>query len=247
MQLRGKVVLITGAARRIGCQIARNLARRGARLVIHYNHSKKEAQSLQRELTELGAEVFLVPADFSSKSVSKTVDQFLRQVYKLVPRVDVLVNNASLFYPTPFGKITEKDWDDFMTVNLKSPFFLSQAIGQRMLKQKSGKIINLVDWVGERPYATFLPYSISKAGLIAATKGLAKVLAPHVQVVGIAPGPILPAKGMSKKAQQQAANRALLKRFGSPEDIASTVQFLIEGTDFMTGSIISVEGGAALN
>jgi pteridine reductase len=247
MQLRGKTVLITGAARRVGRQIAKTLAKRGALLVIHYHRSKKEALNVQEELANLGAEVFLVQADFSAKNTAKTVENFVRDVYKAVPRVDVLVNNAAIFYPTPFGKISEKDWDNFMTVNLKAPFFLSQAVGLRMLKQKSGKIINLLDWVGERPYADFLPYSISKAGLIAATKGLAKALAPHIQVAGVAPGPVLPAVGgMSKKAMKKAAERPLLKRFGSPEDIAAAVQFLIEGTDFITGSMISVEGGATL-
>lgn len=247
MQLRGKTVLITGAARRIGRQIAKTLAQRGALLLIHYNQSKKEAQSLQEELVSLGAEALLVSADFSpSKPMAKTVESFVTQVYREVPRVDVLINNASIFYPTPFGKISEKDWDEFLTVNLKAPFFLSQAVGLRMLKQKSGKIINLVDWTGERPSLNYLPYSISKAGLIAATKGLAKLLAPYVQVAGVAPGPILPAESATKKEQAKAAERSLLKRYGSPQDVAETVRFLIEGTDFITGSIISVEGGAAL-
>jgi pteridine reductase len=265
MQLRGKTVLITGAARRIGRQIAKTLAQRGASLVLHYNHSRKEAQGLQAELEKDGSEVHLVAADFSKSlssprrrgsrsldsrfrgnDIAGTVETFVKNVYREVPRVDVLINNASIFYPTPFGKITEKDWDDFLTVNLKAPFFLSQAFGMRMLKQKSGKIINLVDWTGDRPSLNYLPYSISKAGLIAATKGLAKILAPHVQVAGVAPGPIMPAESASKKEQAKAAQRSLLKRYGRPEDVAETVRFLIEGTDFITGSVISVEGGAAL-
>ena len=246
MQLRGKTVLITGAARRIGRQIAKTLARRGTTLILHYHRSIKEAQSLCRELSGLGGKILLIPADFSPGSLSKKVNAFVRRVYREAGHVDVLINNAAVFYPTPFGKISEKDWDNFMAVNLKAPFFLSQAIGQRMFKQKSGKIINLVDWSGERPYTQYLPYCISKAGLIAATKGLAKVLAPHVQVMGIAPGPILPAEFASKKDQKKAAEKSLLKRYGRPEDIAAAVRFLIEDTDFITGAVIPVEGGASL-
>lgn len=247
MEIKGKTVLITGAARRIGREIALTLARRGACIGIHYRDSRKEALSLQKEIQRQGAKSFLVSADFSAgQEVSKTIALFLEEVYSRCERVDVLVNNASVFYPTPLEKISEKQWDEFMTVNLKSPFFLSSAMGLIMRKQKSGKIINIVDWTGKRPLAEYLPYCISKAGLIAATKGLAKALAPHVQVAGIAPGPILPAEGASKKNQKKAAERSLLKRYGSPQDIARTVQFLIEGSDFITGSIISVEGGASL-
>lgn len=247
MELKGKTVLITGAARRIGREIALTLARQGASIVIHYRDSRKEALSLQKEIQGLGAKAFLVSADFSSgQDVSSTVAVFLEEVYAKCRRVDVLVNNASVFYPTPLEKISEKNWDEFMTVNLKIPFFLSSAVGLMMRKQKSGKIINIVDWTGKRPLADYLPYCISKAGLIAATKGLAKALAPHVQVAGIAPGPMLPAEGMSKAHQKKAAEKSLLKRYGSAQDIARTVQFLIEGSDFITGSIISVEGGASL-
>jgi pteridine reductase len=248
MNLQGKTALITGAARRIGREIALTLASQGASILIHYRESKKEAEELKNEICILGANAFLVSADFShtSKPILPTVQKFLKNVYKQTPRIDILINNASVFYPTPFGKISEKDWDDILSVNLKVPFFLAQELGLRMAEQKSGKIVNLVDWVGERPYGNFLPYSISKAGLINMTKGLAKVLAPYVQVVGIAPGPILPAKGMKKKDLKVAANRTLLKHFGDPRDIARTVRFIVEDTDFITGAIIPVEGGALL-
>ncbi len=248
MQLKGKTVLITGAARRIGREIALTLARQGASIIIHYRDSRKEAVSLQKQIKKIGTKAVLVSADFSSgQDVSKTVAIFLEEVYSLCPRVDVLINNASVFYPTPLEKISENNWDEFMAVNLKAPFFLSSAMGMIMRKQKSGKIINLVDWTGKRPLAEYLPYCISKAGLIAATKGLAKALAPYVQVAGVAPGPILPAENATKKQQKKAAEKSLLKRYGSAQDIAKTVQFLIEGTDFITGSIVSVEGGASLS
>lgn len=248
MQLKGKVVLITGAARRIGRFIALCLAKRGAVIAAHYSTSHREAQQLKAEVERLGGEIHLFRADFSlpaRRPVVPSIQTFVKKIYAECGRIDVLINNASIFYPAPFGKISEKDWDSFLAVNLKAPFFLAQEIGKRMLAQKSGKIINLVDWTGERPYPDFLPYAISKAGLIAATKGLAKALAPHVQVAGIAPGPILPAEKISAARRKKAVAHSLLKRYGNPEDIAQTVRFLIEGTDFITGSILTVDGGAS--
>ena len=245
MELQGKVALITGAARRIGREIARTLAGRGVSVLIHYHRSAKEALALQKEIEMLGPRAFLVSADLAkTKGLLAEIKRLHQQVKRVVPRVDILINNAAIFYPTPFGKISEKDWDAFLTVNLKAPFFLAQEIGAQMLKHKSGKIINLVDWVGFRPYSHYLPYSIAKAGLVAATKGLAKVLAPEVQVLGIAPGPILAAKGMSARQKLAATKRTLLKRFGDPSDIAAAVLFLLEDTDFMTGAVIPVEGGS---
>lgn len=247
MILQNKTVLITGAAKRIGREIALTLAKRGANIVIHYRRSAQEAKFLQKEVEAYGAKAFLVQADFSNpKNVFSQVRAFSQKVFRQVKSVDVLINNAAIFYPTAFGKISEKDWDGFMTVNLKAPFFLAQEFGIRMKNKKSGKIINLVDWTGDRPPARFLPYAISKAGLVAATKGLAKNLAPEVQVVGIAPGPILPAVGSTKKEQKAAAQKSLLKHYGSPSDIAKTVRFLIEDSDYLTGSIVHVDGGAHL-
>ncbi len=249
MILRGKNVLITGAARRIGREIALTLAESGACILIHYNRSRREAEGLQKEIALNGGKSLLFQADFSKpKNLSAEIKKLTREVYRQAKSVDVLINNASIFYPTPLENITEKDWDSFLTVNLKSPFFLSKEIGLRMLKQKSGKIINLIDWTAERPQADYLPYCISKAGLLAATRGLAKVLAPHVQVAGIAPGPILPPEFLSGKKlkARAAAGKTLLKKFGNPRDIAQTVKYLVEGTDFVTGVFLPVDGGASL-
>lgn len=246
MNLQGKKVLITGAAKRIGREIALALSAGGACILAHYRHSKKEAAGLQKEIEENGGRAFLFQADFSANPLESKIRGFVKEIYKKAGEVDVLVNNASAFYPAPFGKIKEKQWDEFLTANLKAPFFLSQEIGIRMLKQKSGKIINLLDWTAERPYTDYLPYCISKGGLLTATRGLAKALAPHVQVVGIEPGPILPAAGMNRKKQNKAVQKTLLKRFGHPRDIAETVRFFIEGTDFITGACLPVDGGAML-
>lgn len=248
MILHGKNVLITGAARRIGREIALTLARSGARILIHYNRSRREAETLQKEIVRGGGKALLFQADFSRpKNLHAEIKKFAGKVYREAGKVDLLINNASIFYPTPLAKVTEKDWDAFLTVNLKSPFFLSKEIGLRMFKQKSGKIINLIDGTAERPNADFLPYGISKAGLLAATRGLAKALAPHVQVNGIGPGPILPPEfAGGKKTKAAAASKTLLKRFGNPRDIAQTVKYLAEGTDFVTGVFLPVDGGASI-
>lgn len=253
MNLEGKTALITGSARRIGREIALTLAHSGADVVVHYRNSSREALSLKGQIESLGRKAYLVRAELSSQS---SVKKFAAEVFRKTDSVDLLINNASIFYATPFPRIQEKDWDAFMDSNLKAPFFLSQIFGEKMAKRRSGKIINLVDWMGERPSVNYLPYCISKAGLIAATKGLAKVLAPYVQVAGIAPGPILPAewRGSPKgrpaekatpKEQKKAAERSLLKRYGNPKDIAQAVKFLVS-SDFVTGSILYVEGGASL-
>ena len=249
MKLRGKTVLITGAARRIGREIALTLAKRGASIVVHYHRSRADALRLQKEIRAQGGEALLVPADFSfsKKALGLRIRRFVGEVTRKAGRIDVLVNNASIFYPTPFGKISEKNWDDFLTVNLKAPFLLSQEIGMRMLRQKSGKIVNLVDGMGLKPAKHYLAYGISKAGLIAATIGLARVLAPYVQVAGIAPGPILPPAGMKPKDMRKVAAHTLLKRFGHPRDIAQTVRYFIEDTDFVTGAFLPVDGGALVS
>lgn len=247
MNLKGKRVLVTGAAKRIGREISLTLARRGADILLHYSKSGREAQALEKEIHRMGVLAWCVSCDFSARGqMAARIRSLVSQVYRAAGRVDILINNASIFYPVPLEKITEKTWDDFLAVNLKAPFLLSQAFGQKMVKAKSGCIINLLDSNVERPAAKFLPYAISKSGLMTATRGLAKALAPHVRVMGIAPGPILPAVYATRKEQNQAAKRSLFGRYGTPRDIANTVRFIIEEGDFMTGSVISVDGGASL-
>ena len=252
MKLQGKTALITGAARRIGREIALTLAGRGVSIMIHYRQSMKDAGALKREIEAIGARAYLIDADFSvSKKMFQSVRGFVQKAFRIAP-IDILVNNAAIFYPVPFGRVGDREWDDFLTVNLKAPFFLAQEIGTRMVKRlksaggECAKIINLVDWTVFRPPMRFLPYAIAKAGLAAATEGLAKALAPHVQVNSIAPGPILPAKGMTKREKRTVAGRTLLKRFGHPNDIAQTVRFLCEDTDYITGAFIPVDGGSLL-
>lgn len=240
MELRGKTAFVTGSAKRIGRAIALALAGEGMNLILHYHRSRREAQETQKTAERLGVRVDLLQANLENYS---EIERLIRGAFRASHRIHVLVNNASIFHKTPLGASREKDWDRFMAVNLKAPFFLAKAFGLKMLHQKEGKIINLIDWTAFRPSTQYLPYCISKAGLITLTEGLAKTLAPHVQVNAIAPGPILPAKGTTAEENRKIIKRTPLKRFGEPGDIAETVRFLVKSSDFITGAIVPVDGG----
>jgi len=242
MDLRNKNVLITGAAKRIGREIALSLARRKANIFVHYHRSGRAAAALCKEICAASVRAEMAACDFS-RATETRVRSFWRTVENKIGPVDILINNASLYVPAVFGKIREKDWNEMMNVNLKAPFFLSQEAGRGMLKRKSGKIINLLDWAIEQPRQNYLAYTASKAGLQALTVGLASELAPHVQVNGIAPGPILPVRGATAKENARVSRQTLAKRFGSPQDIAVAVLYLIEGGDYVTGAVIPVDGG----
>ncbi len=246
MELANKNILITGAAKRLGREIALTLSACGASILIHYRSSIKDARSLQKEIKNLGGKSWLCPFDFgdSRSGFQKRIRGFVK---KLPVPVDILINNAAIYYPTPFRKITDSNWGDFLTTNLKSPVFLAQEIGLQMLKRRCGKIINIVDVAGDNPFRNYLPYSISKAGLISATKGLAKELAPNVLVNAVAPGPILePPQGLSAQLRKKITEATLLRRFGKPNDIAHAVKYLLEA-DFITGQTLVVDGGKSLN
>ena len=241
MELYGKTALVTGAARRLGRSIALMLASEGMSLVLHYRTSLREARETQREAERYGVRVKLVQSDLEKYS---GVQRLIRLALKAGSgRISLLVNNASVFYKTPLGRVREKDWNEILDVNLKAPFFLAEAIGLRMFRQREGKIINLADWTAYHPYSRYLPYSASKAALVSLTEGLARALAPHVQVNAIAPGPILPAAGTTARENQKIRERTPLKRFGDPGDIAEAVRFLVRSTDFVTGAVIPVDGG----
>ena len=240
MEIGGKTALVTGGAKRIGRAIALALAQEGMNLLLHYHRSVREVRETREAAERLGVRVSLLQANLESPT---EIRRLIRQAFRLSPKIHLLVNNASVFYKTPLGKVREKDWDRLLNVNLKAPFFLSQAVGLRMFRRKEGKIINLIDWTAFRPYPRYLPYCASKAGLAAITRGLAKALAPYVQVNGIAPGPILPARGSTSGENQKIIKRTPLKRFGKPGDIAEAVRFLVKSADFVTGVILPVDGG----
>jgi NAD(P)-dependent dehydrogenase (short-subunit alcohol dehydrogenase family) len=238
MTLTGRVVLVTGGAKRIGRAIALALAQHRAHVAISYRTSAPDAHRTLKDLARLGAQALAVRADLS-KGVE--VKRLMARIQHRFGRLDVLVNSAANFERTPFRTLSENAWDATLDTNLKGPFLC--ALYASRLMRRGGKIINLADWAGVRPYRDYLPYCVSKAGVIGLTKALAKELAPSIQVNAIAPGPILPPTGMSRAQRQHIIHRVPLERWGSPQDIVNTVLFLIEGTDFMTGSTVFVDGG----
>lgn len=240
MKIENKTVIVTGGAVRIGRAICLELAGQGAKVVCQYHSSRDAAVSLQEEIKASAGQIALVRSDLRWKESPADI---LRQALDAFGRVDILVNNAALFYKTPFGTVTEEDWDTFHTLNLKRVFFLSQAVAGRMQSQGSGKIINIGDTSGYSPWPGYIPYATSKAGLIAMTVGLAKALAPDIQVNCINPGPVMMPEDMTDEERRLAAEQTLLRREGSAADIARTVRFLIEGSDYITGAVIPVDGG----
>ncbi len=242
MEIEGKVALVTGGARRLGRSIALALAERGAELVIHYRDSEREAQEVLAMLKKAGGKPVAVRGDVS---IAADVDRMVETAMEAFGRIEILVNNAALFYRTPFETLTEEDWDRLIDVNLKGPFLLCRKVGGIMLQQDRGKIVNLSDIAGLKVWAEYIPYSVSKAGVIALTKGLAKALAPAVQVNAIAPGAVLLPDGTPAEERQRAIRRIPLDRLGSPEDIARAVVYLIEN-DFITGEVLTVDGGQHL-
>ena len=239
--LSGKVALITGGAHRIGAAISRRLHDEGMNLVIHYRNSKKAAHALQQELqARRGESVVMLNGDLLNNGV---LNNLVYETTEAFGRLDVLINNASTFYPTPVGEATEKDWDDLVGTNLKAPFFLSQA-ASASLTANEGCIVNIADIYGDRPLKNHPIYSSAKAGLIMLTKSLARELAPGVRVNAIAPGVIMwPEKDLDDMAKQRMISSTPLKRSGNPEDIARTVLFLIRDAGFITGQVMVVDGG----
>lgn len=238
MQLEGRVAVVTGAARRLGRAIALALADGGADLVLHVHTSSGEA--LAQEIRQRGRQATVLRADLTC---SAEVQQLSENVLKLHGRVDILVNNAAVFYPTPVATLTAAEWREMIQTNLTSVFCLGVSLGRVMRRQGAGKIIQLGDWSGLRPSSDYLAYCVSKAGVHALSLALAKAFAPEVQVNTVAPGPVLPPCTYDAQDVQRLRQETPLGRLGLPQDIARTVRFLIEHGDFVTGSAYVVDGG----
>lgn len=243
MELRGRTALVTGAARRVGRAIALAMAGRGADVVIHYKSSASEAHETVEAVERLGQRASAIQADLAEPDqVEALVDRAIRACGK----IDVLVNSAAIFRRTPLEHITVQDWEQFLRVNLTAPFLLARRLGLLMRQQGAGKIINVADVAGIKPWADFLPYSVSKGMLITITQGLAKALAPEVQVNAVVPGTVLLSEDYGEKERESIVKGTLLKRIGDPVDIAKTVLFLVEGSDFITGQVVVVDGGQSI-
>ena len=232
--LAGRVALVTGGARRIGRAIVLMLAGEGARVAIHCNRSEREAEETAREA---GGGAMVFRADLRS------VDQIRRlagEVADSMGRIDILVNNAALFGRTPFLETTEDEWDSFHDVNAKAVFFLSQAVASSM---EEGSIIHIADTGGVHLWPGYLAYGASKAAVVALARGMAKALAPRIRVNAILPGPMMAPEAEEAESMEEAVAKTLLRREGSPEDIARAVRFLLIDGGYLTGAVIPVDGG----
>jgi len=239
--LAGKTVLITGGARRVGAAIGRKLHAAGANLVVHYRKSSGDAEALAAELNGARARsAAIVQAELLEVAKLPSLVEFALRSFGAL---DVLINNASTFYPTRIGEITSEAWDDLLGTNLKVPTFLSQAAAPALRKSR-GLIINIVDIHALRPLRDHTVYCTAKTGLHMLTRALAKELGPEVRVNGIAPGPIMWPEGeIDQPKQKKIIERTMLKRMGSPDDIARTALFFAADAPYVTGQILAVDGG----
>ena len=239
MNLHGKPALVTGGAIRVGKAISLALARGGANVVINYSRSAAEAAQTAAEAEALGVGALPIQADVADPA---QVQHMAAQAQARFGAVDVLVNGASLFKRTPLPMADVGDWRRVIGIGLDGAFYCANAVAPQMLARGEGVIINIVDLFAWQPSAGFAAHSVTKAGLLALTRQLALDLAPAVRVNAVAPGPVLPPPNYDAARVERLAQKTLLKRWGSPEDVAQAVLFLVQA-DYITGEYITVDGG----
>lgn len=238
-----KTVLITGAAKRIGASIAQHLHEAGMNIIIHYNTSEKEALELVGKLNNIRAgSVIAIQANLEKKESYKML---FNTALELNGNIDVLINNASAFYPTPLDSLNNEQWNEMFNTNLKAPLFLSQLAAKSLRKNK-GCIINIADIHANKPLANHSIYSVSKAGLIMLTQSLAKELAPDIRVNAISPGAITWPEEMNNEMKKAILDHTALKKIGTMKDISKAVLFLINDANYITGQVINIDGGRTL-
>jgi pteridine reductase len=241
VDLSGRVALVTGGAVRIGRAISLALAGRGMRLVVHYNSSSGDADSLVAEVRGGGGQAVAIAADLSDAAA---VERLARDAEAAFGGVDVLVNNASVFPPERLEETDEALLDHTLAVNLKAPFLLTRHLAAT-LRQRRGAIVNMADLAGMQVWGAYAAHGVSKAGLVHLTQVAARSLAPEVRVNAIAPGAVLPPESMTPAQVAALADRAPLKRNGSPDDVVRAVLYLLDA-DFVTGQVLVVDGGRML-
>ena len=240
MEVQGKVALVTGAGVRVGRRIALALAGRGMDVAIHYNSSQGPAEETAAAARKIGVRAELFQANLAEVG---QIRGLMRAIDDAWGRLDVVVNSAAIFPRTPWAEIDEAVWDATLDVNLKAPFFVAWHAAPLLRRDGGGKIVNIADWAGFRPYRHYLPYVVSKGGVITMTKALAKELAPEIIVNAIAPGPVMLPEDFDQAAAQRIADATLVDHLGSPDDVANSVIYLVEMTDFVTGHVLVVDGG----
>jgi len=238
--LHNQVALVTGGAKRLGRAISLALAGAGARVAVNYHTSEKDAAEVVKEIMRQGSEAIAFQADVSRPA---EVQKLVAATEKRFGGIDILVNNAGIFARYEWDKITEADWDRFMNVNLKSQFFCAQAVAPGMKRKGRGKIVNLASLGGLLAWPAFIPYGVSKAGVIHLTRVLARALAPEIQVNAVAPGTI---QFPGEEPDESYIRRAPLKKTGTADDIAGTVLFLCTQADYITGQVFVVDGGYSI-
>jgi NAD(P)-dependent dehydrogenase (short-subunit alcohol dehydrogenase family) len=238
-ELAGKVALVTGGAVRVGLEIARALADAGADVAVGYLRSGPAARAAARELQARGVRAIAVRADVGRPREARAL---VDATVKRLGRLDILVNNAALFFRTPLGSTTPAQFDRLLAVNLRAPFFCSQAAA-RAMGRRGGRIINIADVGAVRAWPGYVPYGVSKAGVVMLTRGLAAALAPRIQVNAVAPGVVLLPEGFPRKAGRRLAARIPMGRHGRPADVAEAVRFFASCSDYITGQVLFVDGG----
>ncbi|MFP4175498.1 MAG: SDR family oxidoreductase [Halobacteriales archaeon] len=239
MELQDANILVTGSAVRVGRAIALRLADGGANVAVHYRTSDAEAHETADDVREHGGSATTVQSDLSTVEGAR---EAVEGTVEGLGGIDVLVNSASVFGETPVRDVTEDDWNVNMDVNLRAPFFASQ----RAAEHGAEKVINIAGVAAFRPFPSFVPYSVSKAGVVSLTKGLAKALAPDVTVNAVSPGTVLSPSDRPDEEEQRIADETPVGRTGEPSDVADTVAFVVRSSDFLNGSVIRVDGGRSL-
>lgn len=241
-ELTGKVALVTGGAVRVGLEIARALADAGADVAIGYRRSAAEARAAVRDLEARGVRAAALRADVARPREARAL---VASAVRRLGRLDILVNNAALFFRTPVLTTTIVQFDRLLAVNLRAPFFLSQAAA-RAMGRRGGRIINIADVGAVRAWPGYVPYGISKAGVLMLTRGLAAALAPRIQVNAVAPGVVLLPEGFPRVSGRRLTARIPMGRHGRPADVAQAVRFFATCSDYITGQVLFVDGGMSV-
>jgi pteridine reductase len=238
MEIDGRVALVTGAGTRVGRVIALALGKAGMRVGVHYAGSEKGARETAEEIIAMGSEARTLPGDLTDPA---TAPRLVEHTAKVFGSLDVLVNSAAVMLRTPVGEVLVEDWDAMFALNLRAPFFLSQAAA-RAMRDRGGAMVNIADLAAFETWRGYIPHSITKAGIIQMTRALAHALAPKIRVNAIAPGPVLLPEGWTQEQADKLVATTPLGHLGSPEDVAQAVLYLLSA-DFVTGETIIVDGG----
>ncbi len=239
MQLEGAAALVTGAGTRIGQAIAIGLAQSGCDVAIHYHGSAKGAEETARAVRSARRRAELLQADLTDAAAARGLAD---QAARALKRLDVVINSAAIMVREPVETVTPESWDATLDLNLRAMFFVSQGAVPHLRRAK-GKIVNIADIAGMEPWPAYVPHCVSKAGVIMLTKALARALAPDIAVNGVAPGAVLLPKDWDEKAREHIRTTTPLERLGSPDDVVAAVRFLLAGTDYVTGTVLVVDGG----